>query len=92
MRKKRKFKLRNILFVLFALYVVYIIGAQQIKLWDLAKQESELTTRLDDCKSERKDLEEKVRLLHTESYIEKVARDELGLVKSNEIIYKKHEN
>lgn len=92
MRKKRKFRLRNILFILFAFYIVYTIGAQQIKLWDLAKQESELKVRLDECKSEKKDLEEKVRLLHTDSYIEKLARDELGLVKSDEIIYKERKD
>lgn len=92
MVKRGKIKIRTILFILFAIYVVYTIGAQQIKLWDLAKQEASLTKRLENSKGEMTDLKKKVELLHTENYLEKVARDELGLIKSNELIYKKQED
>lgn len=92
MVRNGKIKIRTILFILFAIYVIYTVGAQQIKLWNLGKQETKLTRRLEDSKRERADLSKKVKLLHTENYIEKVARDELGLVKSNEYIYKKQED
>lgn len=92
MVKNRKIKIRTIFFILFAIYVVYTVGVQQIKLWDLAKQEASLAKRLEKSKGEMTDLKKKVELLHTENYLEKVARDELGLVKPNELIYKKQED
>lgn len=92
MVKNRKIKIRTIFFILFAIYVVYTVGVQQIKLWDLAKQEASLSKRLEKSKGEMTDLKKKVELLHTENYLEKVARDELGLVKPNELIYKKQED
>lgn len=65
---------------------------QQCKIAKLAQQETQLKARMKEVTEQRKELEEEISLLHTDEYIERVARDELGLVKPGEYIYKGVEN
>ncbi|ADL06899.1 FtsB family cell division protein [Thermosediminibacter oceani] len=85
---KKQFKLGRIIFVLFLVYFVYTFTVQQFKINELRRQELELSQKMNQLAEERKRLEKEIELLNTKSYIEKLARDQLGLVKPGEILYK----
>lgn len=74
--------------MLFVLYVVYTLTVQQVKLVNLRRQEVELKHKIELAKQGQESLQREIKLLNTEDYIEKVARDELGLIKPGEIIFK----
>ncbi|TYP50874.1 FtsB family cell division protein [Thermosediminibacter litoriperuensis] len=85
---KKRFKLGRIIFILFLVYFVYTFTVQQLKINDLRRQELELSQEMSRLVEERDRLKKEIELLNTESYIEKLARDQLGLVKPGEILYK----
>ncbi len=92
MKDKKKFKIRHLLFLLFLTYIASTLVMQQFKIGKLTQQETQLKARMKEVTEQRKELEEEISLLHTDEYIERVARDELGLVKPGEYIYKGVEN
>nr|PZN05060.1 MAG: septum formation inhibitor [Bacillota bacterium] len=69
-------------------YFVYTFTAQQLKINDLKRQEMELSREIERLSAERAELQREIELLNTDSYIEELARDQLGLVKPGEILYK----
>ena len=81
MVSKKKLKVRHLLFLLFLIYVATTLILQQFKIVDLARQEAQLKLQLKEAMEHREELKKEISLLHTDGYIEKVARDELGLVK-----------
>lgn len=89
LRKKKRFNIRTVFVLLFIFYVIYTLGTQQIRIRSLANQEKELEMKLEKLVKKKAALKEEIELLHTDEYIEKVARDELGFVKSGEYIFKK---
>ncbi len=92
MSSKRKFKVRHVLFLLFLIYVMCTLVVQQLKISNLAKQEAQLQIQMEEALNTRDELKKEISLLHTDKYIEKIARDELGLVKPGEYIYKDVKN
>ncbi len=88
MNSKKKFKVRHLLFLFFLIYVVSTLILQQFKIADLAQQEEQLEARMKEVMEQRENLKKEISLLHTDKYIERVARDELGLVKPGEYILK----
>jgi cell division protein DivIC len=88
MNSKKRLKVRHLLFLIFLIYVVSTLIMQQFKIVDLARQETQLKLRMKEVVDQREELKKEISLLHTDSYIEKVARDELGLVKPGEYILK----
>lgn len=88
MNSKKKFKVRHLLFLFFLIYVVSTLILQQFKIVDLARQEEQLEVRMKEVMEQRENLKKEISLLHTDKYIERVARDELGLVKPGEYILK----
>lgn len=88
MNSKKKFKVRHLLFLFFLIYVVSTLILQQFKIADLARQEEQLEVRMKEVMEQRENLKKEISLLHTDKYIERVARDELGLVKPGEYILK----
>ncbi|MCR4432207.1 MAG: septum formation initiator family protein [Tepidanaerobacteraceae bacterium] len=88
MDSKKRFRVRHLILIFFMIYVIYTLVVQQIKMMDLARQEAELRQQIEAAVQQREQLKKQIQLLHTDSYIEMVARDKLGLVKPDEYIYK----
>lgn len=93
MEKKGKNKRRKrngpfyMVVLLIGLYVSWIFVDQQLKLQELITQENELNKRITGLKTEVKSLEKEKEKGNDPGYIEKIAREELKMVKPNEIIY-----
>jgi len=89
---KRKIKIRHLLCLLFLIYVLSTFIYQQFRIMDLTKQEAELNAKKRRPLSKEKSSKKEISLLHTDEYIEVIARDELGLVKPGEYIIKSTSN
>ena len=88
MGKQLKPYLKWLLFAALVIYAVVMIIVQQLEikaqteqLGALATQEEELSDRIESLKSE-------IEYMQTDEYIERTARDRLGMVKEDEIIFK----
>ncbi|MFO7152700.1 MAG: septum formation initiator family protein [Bacillota bacterium] len=88
MGEKKRIKWSRVLLLIFLVYFVYTFTAQQLKINDLKRQEMELSREIERLSAERAELQKEIELLNTDSYIEELARDQLGLVKPGEILYK----
>jgi cell division protein FtsB len=89
---RTRIKIRHLIILFFLFYVVYTLVVQQLKMMDLARQEAELRQQIEMAIQQREQLKKQIQLLHTDSYIEKLARDKLGLVKPDEYIYKSNKS
>ncbi|MFZ3100924.1 MAG: septum formation initiator family protein [Desulfitobacteriaceae bacterium] len=86
-RRKQKFRLGHCLILCFFLAV---IGSSAVHLWTLhesvKKQLAVLNQKKIDLIEQQKRYENEIVQLNTPSYIEQLAREQLGLVKHGEII------
>lgn len=93
MVQERKKRIRKgnkpfyLILLVVSLYVLWIFVSQQIKLYELTKQEEEYKKKVKALKAEVARLEEEIKQGNTPEFIEKVAREQLKMVKPNEIIY-----
>ena len=81
---KKKFSLKSTIIVFAVIYVCCILINQQVT---MVRQKSEIqkyTVELQKKKDEKKVLQDEVELSKTDKYIEKLAREILGLVKEGE--------
>ena len=76
-----------ILILLFLFYVAYIFSDKYARILQLKEDVKELEIKIIELKL-NKDLLEEIDWLNKEEYIEKIAREELGLTKPNEILIK----
>jgi len=70
------------------LYALANFGGRQMKIAKMHRQELSIQQEIDNALGEQEKLKKEIGLLHTDDYVEAIARDELGLAKSGEIIYK----
>ena len=84
--KKNKTNVRRILIATVGLYVVchLVLGAGNIV--ELKLQQKELNKALGTAYSEQATLQENLEYISSDDAIEKRAREDLGLVKENEIL------
>ncbi|MBQ3115144.1 MAG: septum formation initiator family protein [Clostridia bacterium] len=89
-RKKSKSKYKTIrLFIIIVLcvYFSYSLITQQVQIYTAKKQISELDAEITQQQQTKEELQKKKELINTPEFIEKYAREELGLVAPDEIIF-----
>ena len=87
--KARYLKIIRIIFLLIVLGVlgVWIYLPSSTKIKNLREQNSRLAKKNEDLKKEIKELQDNLRKVETDSFIwEKLARQNLGVVKEGEIV------
>ncbi len=77
----------SFLILLFIFIVVFLFSTRYIKVVKAKDRLIKIQQKIEEIKVENKKLKEEVRLLNDPSYIEKVAREELGLAKPGEILF-----
>ncbi len=75
-----------ILLILF--YITFIFSGKYASIIELKIYISELNNEIEILEEENKNLIKKIDLLNTDYHIERIAREELDLIKDNEILYK----
>ena len=78
--------------ILLAVVVLYKAQSLKAQKESLQVQAAELQEQLDSAKEDHKKLEEREKYMQTDEYAEQVAKDKLGLVYEDEIIFKPEEN
>lgn len=87
-KKRKGISIFHIILAVLSVYVVVTFINQEFVIRDLNKQNKVADTDLKDLKENIKNLEKKIDKSETVEYIERIAREELDMVKPNEIIYK----
>lgn len=78
--------------LVFVLIALLVQGKELEKRNELYKQkEAEIVKQIEEEKQRTEDIAELEKYTQTKEYIEKVAKDKLGLVNDNEILFKKEE-
>jgi len=74
--------------LLFIFYITFVFSEKYADILELKAYIYELKEEIEDLEEDNQLLAEKIELLNTAPYIEKIAREELDLIKPNEILYK----
>lgn len=84
---KKKIKLSKILFIGVAIYFVSVFCVQQFKINEYKVKEEYYSNAITELNQEKAEHETLASQSNTAEYIEKVAREKLGLVKPYEKIF-----
>lgn len=91
MRRKRRFKknilIRNIIVLAVTCFIVVFFVRQEITIRKYRSEIKNLSVQIEEQDEIRRQLEEKEKLYSSSEYIEKVAREVLGMVSADEKVY-----
>lgn len=85
--KKGKLRLKNIFMIAFIIYAAITIFNQQLKIDELRESEQNEISKIESVRNDNDRLMEMINNATSVEYIEKMAREQLGLVKSGEKVY-----
>lgn len=84
-----KFITKTIFILVCISLVTYIFAKEITKVYSLYMENDEIKKRIVELKKENEELRKQIAVLNTEiPIIEKIAREELGMIKNSEKIYK----
>lgn len=69
-------------------YIAFVFSEKYARILEIKSYLAELQYEIEGLEHDTRLLSEKIDLLSTDLYIEKIAREELDLVKPNEILFK----
>ena len=82
-----KINITRIIFIAFAIYVVYTLVSQQKLLNAYAKEDKDYRNQIEQANETKKELSETLESLNSTEYIEQIARDKLDMYLPNEKVY-----
>ena len=74
--------------LLLILYIVFLFSDKYARTLQLKEDIKRLESEIEELKSKNNNLSEEVESLKSDKYVEKIAREELGLTKPDEILIK----
>lgn len=77
----------TLIVIAFAIYFVYTIVSQQVTINQKSKEIETLQSKVDAAEEESKRLEQEIESLNDPEYLERIAREKLGLVRPNERVF-----
>ncbi len=92
-KQKKRLEVRLIIFALLALILVAAYGNMSLraKRMDYDKREQELTAQIEEEQKRTEEIEELKKYMETKMFVEEVAKERLGLVYEDEILFKPKE-
>ncbi|XVK25759.1 cell division protein FtsL [Pectinatus frisingensis] len=85
--KKRRFNIFIVITVAVIGYFIYVAVEQQIYINNITQERIAVDEQLAKAKKENAELKQEKEALEDPQYIEKIAREELGMTKKDEIPY-----
>lgn len=85
--KKKKLKFKNLFMVIFIIYAVITVINQQFSISELKGAEQAAVSKIESVRKDNDKLTEMINNATSIEYIEKMAREQLGLVKAGERVY-----
>ncbi len=86
-KARRRRRLAVGVFVIVGLMVIYSVGSSVVNMVELQKERAETEARLAQLQRQKGTLEEELKQVNTDEYVEQQARSELKMVKPGEILY-----
>jgi cell division protein FtsL len=86
-KKKKKMRFQNIIFLLLAAYLIFLLFTQQRTLNQNLNNYNKVTQSINEEEEKNAQLQDELSKVGTDEFIEQEARNELGYVKSNERVY-----
>lgn len=86
-KKRRGFKIRHVFYLVALIYALSIFMNQEEMIKELDEKKSIQDAKIEQLKIEVVEGEQKLKYVHSPEYIEKMAREELGMAKPNEKIF-----
>jgi cell division protein FtsL len=86
-KKTKQFSWFRLCILIMAGYFCYMIIVQQTELYKIRRETETVNTRMAEAAGVNQSLNAEKEKLSTAEYIEKVAREQLGLVKPGEVPY-----
>ena len=86
-KKKKKIIWSRFFVFIFIMYAIFTIFNQQLKISEMKKTKQGIAHDIQAAQMENDRLKDMLQYTSTEEYIERMAREQLGLVKSDEVIY-----
>lgn len=87
MKKVRRFKLKRMILAGLCIYAALSLVKQEFAMRELKQKKIERQAKLSELESESAEIKKKIDNKEDIKYIEKIARDELNMVRPNEIVY-----
>ena len=87
MRKRKKSKLGLVLLMVFFIYFAYTAVGQQKILYMKDVELKKVQSKIDEETKENEKLKEEQEELNSDEFVEKIAREKLGMVKKGERVY-----
>ena len=85
--RRSRFKWFRLLMAVIIAYGVYVCGDQYTQSLAISRETEEARKKLEQLQQMNQAMAEEKQKLHTDAHIEKLAREELGLVKPGEVPY-----
>ena len=85
--KRKRIRIGFVLLVIFVLYTLTILGSQQLRLYRFERDIDRVAGHIKEAETHQEALRQQIDLMNTDEYIEKMAREKLGLIKPGEIPY-----
>ncbi|WP_234978628.1 FtsB family cell division protein [Anaerosalibacter sp. Marseille-P3206] len=86
-KNKGRIRFRHVLIFMFAIYIVSTLISQRSMMKELEAEKAKNEEEIEVLQMEIKELDSKIKSSDSLEFIEKVAREELKMVKPREIIY-----
>lgn len=86
-RRKKRFGLFHFILLFGLIYIIVVFWEQEKLLSELEAKKEENLLEVESLEKDIKDLEKEVEESDTLKFVEKVAREDLGMVKPRELIY-----
>ena len=85
--KKNSNLLKKLLILIFAIYFIYTLIAQQKTLNSYAREKERYNEQIEVAEDEQEELQEMKENINSDEYIEQIAREKLDMYYPNERIY-----
>lgn len=87
MKKKSKSKFGYVLLLVFAIYFSYVFAEQQSLLYAKNTELKDAEAKIKEEQAANEELKKQEEMISSEEYIEKIAREKLGMVKPGEKVF-----
>lgn len=80
----KKISFKKVIICFIGIYICFIVVSQQMTLSRQNKDINEYTSQLQQAEKKNQKLQDEIKLSKDDSYIEKLAREKLGLIREGE--------
>lgn len=81
---KKKFKFKKLIFIVAILYGSYVFAIKTVSSFKIQSQIESSQKELERLKEKNLELQDEVKMSKSDTYIERLARERLGLIKEGE--------